>query len=105
MKSIKQWFALGPDDDEDGREEHWYNRHYEWQDERIRFVAGDLLAINEYEGGGYAGPQFSVEVCVCQEGIPEFYLPDNKNAEYDIHYVSIVFWRWGIYLSVRGRVR
>lgn len=101
---IKQWFSLGPWDEDEGRKRHWFNRCYEWQNDRIRFMAGDLLAEGEKEGGGNTGPQFSVEVALAQEDIPEYYLVDNPNAKYDIHYVSIVVWRWGIYFSVRGRV-
>lgn len=82
----------------------WYNRCYEHSGTRVRFMAGDLLAEAEHEGGGVMGPQFSVELNICQEDIPEFYLPEHSDAKFDIHYFSIVVWRWGIYLSIRGRI-
>lgn len=105
IKPIKQWFSLAPYNDEEGRKYHWYNKCYEHSGPRFRLLAGDLQADNEYEYGGDVGPQFSVELALAQEDIPEFYLPDNEDAVYDIHWVTILVWRWGIYLSVRGRVQ
>lgn len=105
MKSPKKWFSLGPYSDEDGRKVHWYNCYEEWQNERVKIVLGDMHALSEYENGGNEGPTFSIEVALCQEDIDEFYLPDNEKAVYDIHSFHAIFWRWGIYLSVRGRVQ
>lgn len=106
MKPIKQWLGLGPYDDYEGYQYHWYNRNYEFNGTRVRFIAGDLLAENEVQGGGaHEGPTFTVDLRLCQGDIPEFYLPDKPNAEYDIHYLTVVFWRWGVYLSIRGRVK
>lgn len=105
MKPLKQWFGLGPYDDYEGYQFHWYNRHYEFNGTRVRFIAGDLLAEDEDQNGGDRGPSFTVDLRLCQEDIPEFYLPDNPKAEYDIHVFSIVVWRWGVYLSIRGRVK
>lgn len=104
MKPVKKWFSLGP---EDGyyTQRHWYNKTYEWQNERVKFMLGDMHALSEYESGGDMGPAFSVELALCQEDVPEFYLPDNEKAIYDIHWATVVCWRWGFYLSIRGRVQ
>lgn len=83
----------------------WWNRCYEYCGTRIRFMAGDLSYEGEKDHGSPSGLRFSVDIELCQEDIPEFYLPDNPDAKYDIHALSVMFWRWGIYFSVRGRVR
>lgn len=104
MRPIKQWFGLGPGNEDDGREYHWYNGHYEWSGTRVRLIVGDMLAECENENGGHRGPQFTGELSLWQEDIPEFHLPDDPNAKYDVHILNVVFWRWGVYLSVRGPV-
>jgi hypothetical protein len=91
------------EDDWDGHYP-WYNRHYEFSGTRIRFIAGDLLTEMEHESGGLGGLRFDISLDLCQEDIPEFYLPDNPDAKYDIHTLNVIFWRWGIYLSIRGQV-
>lgn len=104
MKALKQWFGLGPYDEYDGYQYHWYNRHYEHSGMRVRFLAGDLLAIDEDENGGDPHPRFVFEISPLQSDIHEFWVEGQPDAKYDIHILNIVFWRWGIYLSVRGRV-
>lgn len=83
----------------------WWNCFYEYSGTRVRFIAGDVLAEVEHEGGGHAGLRFGIDIDLCQEDVPEFYLPDNPNAKYDIHCLDVIFWRWGFHLSIRGRVR
>jgi hypothetical protein len=105
MKSLKKWFDLGPYDDMEGYRYHWYNKHYEFSGTRVRFIAGDLSAMGQEENGGDPIVQFTLEYSPLQSDMEsEFYLKDNQKAHYDIHIVNVVFWRWGIYLSVRGRV-
>lgn len=104
MKSVKQWFSLGPYDEYEGRKQHWYNRYWEHDWTYVRLMYGDLLAGDEVEHGGDRGPQLSFELNIAQADIPEFYIPDNPNARYDIHYLSFIIWRWGVYVSVRGRI-
>lgn len=104
MKPIKRWFGLGPYDEDEGYGIHWYNRNYEHNGTRVRLIAGDLLASDEQDNGYDIGPQFGLDMHLCVEDIAEFYLPDNENAKYDIHTLTAIFWRWGIYLSIRGRV-
>lgn len=105
MKPIKQWGGLGPYDDYEGYQYHWYNKRYEHNGTRIRFIAGDMHAEDECENGGTFGPELGAEVHICQDDIPEFDLPDNEKAKYDIHWITVVVWRWGFYLSVRGSVQ
>jgi len=104
VKPVKEWFWIGPYDEDEGYQYHWYNRCYEYSGTRIRFMAGDLMAGNEDENGCHAGPQFECALHIAQEDIHEFYLPDNPKAEYDVHTLTVIVWRWGIYLSVRGRI-
>lgn len=92
------------DDEWDGQY-RWYNRCREFDGTRVKLIIGDLLASTEHEFGSSGGFQFGGELRLCQEDIPEFYLPDNPDAKYDIHYASLIIWRWGLYLSIRGRVK
>lgn len=104
MKPLKQWFGLGPYDDYDGYQYHWYNKHYEFQGTRVCFIAGDLITMDQEQSGGDPHPRFIVEMSPLQSDMEsQFYLPNNHKAHYDIHILNVVFWRWGIYLSVRGR--
>lgn len=105
MKPIKQWFGLGPYDEYEGYETHWYNRHYEFSGTRIRFLAGDLLVEEQEQNGGGPHPRFLFEFAPMQSDMEtEFYLPDNEKAHYDIHILNVTLWRWGFYLSIRGRM-
>ncbi|WP_349318890.1 hypothetical protein [Mycolicibacterium canariasense] len=103
---LKQLFSILPEDPEDEStyEHPWWNAHYEYSGTRIRLIVGDLLAESEHEGGSHGGLQFGFSLDLAQEDIPEFYLPDQPDAKYDVHSFSLIFWRWGIYISVRGRV-
>lgn len=105
MKPIKHWGGLGPYDEYQGYQYHWYNRHYEFNGTRIRFTAGDMHAESEDENGGTIAPTFKAELVLTQDDIPEFYLPSNPQAEYDISWAMVIVWRWGFYLSIRGRVK
>lgn len=104
MKPIKQWFGLGPYDDYEGYQYHWYNKHYEYNGTHIRFIAGDLLTMEEEDLGGGPSPRFIFEISPLQGDTPEFWVEGQPDAKYDIHLINVVFWRWGIYLSVRGRI-
>lgn len=104
MKSVKLWGGLGPYDEDEGYEYHWYNKCYEHDGTRFRLLAGDLLASDEDQNGGSLGPHFGFDLRLAQEDIPEFYVPGHEDAKYDIHYFTFVFWRWGIYFSVRGKL-
>lgn len=119
LKSPKYWFTTTPDgnsdddawwDERERREHRWFNRCYEHSGSRVRFMAGDLHAMGERESGGRAALQFGADLCLYQEDVPEFYIPDGKGgydekAIYDIHHLTVIFWRWGIYLSIRGRAQ
>jgi hypothetical protein len=106
MRSPKHWFGLGPYDEYQGYQYHWYNKYYEWYNERVRFMIGDLLARDQVENGGDPMPRFLIDVAPLQGDMEsEFYLPDNPKAHFDIHILNVVFWRWGIYLSIRGRIQ
>lgn len=102
---ISRWFTLGPYDDEDGRKHHWYNKTWEYNWERVRLLLGDLHQQSEEEGGGDIGPSFSIELSLAQEDIPEFYVRGNDRADYDIYWITAIVWRWGIYLSFRGKIK
>ena len=104
MKPVKHWFGLGLYDEYTGHHYHWWNRCYEFHGSRVRLMVGDILASSEDENGCHIGPQFEIALHLSQEDIPEFYMPDNPKAQYDIHTFTAIFWRWGIYLSIRGRI-
>lgn len=101
---LKELLSTHPHREREDWKKPWYNHNYEHSGTRVRFIAGDPLADNEYEGGGHGGVQFGISVDLAQEDIPEFYLEDNPKAKYDIHTLTVIFWRWGIYLSIRGKV-
>lgn len=106
MRPLREWFGLTDPTDEDGWKYHWYNwsREYYPIENRVRVDLGDLLRMNQEEGGGYAGGKFAVELEIAQPDLPIFYFPDNEKAEYDVHIFTAMFWRWGICVWVRGRV-
>lgn len=103
-------FTVIPDNpDDDGeiqyqREKRWFNQCYNHCGTRVRFDAGDLVAETEHEGGGRAGGKFGLDLELCQEDVPVFYLPDNPKAQYNIHVFTVMIWRWGICLCIRGKV-
>lgn len=103
---LKHLFSILPEDPEDEStyEHPWWNDHYEFNGSRLRVIAGDLLAEGEHESGGHGGAQFGVSLDLAQEDIPEFHLPEHPDAKYDIHTFTLIFWRWGIYVAVRGRL-
>ena len=82
----------------------WWNCCYEAGDnERWRFMAGDLLADMEGEAGGVGSVQFGIDLDLCQSDVPEFHLRGfDRQPDYDVHNLTLIFWRWGIYLSIRG---
>lgn len=100
---LKRLFSLIPQSDENDDWPIW-NRSIEHHGSRLRVIVGDLLADMEHDAGGHAGLHFEVSVELAQEDIPEFYLPDQPHAKYDIHTFRLIFWRWGIYVAVRGRL-
>lgn len=107
MKHYSRWFGLGPYDENEGYEYHWYNRHREWGGPRYRLIVGDVHAMSTEEDGGIIGPTFEVSLEFAQEGmgcLDDYEMGTGRLiAEHDVHFLSIVFWRWGISLSVRGR--
>ncbi|MCV7255639.1 hypothetical protein H7J86_26090 [Mycobacterium hackensackense] len=101
---LKQLFSIHPEPEDGDVDWPVWNHAFEHHGTRLRVIVGDLLAETEHEAGGHAGLQFGVSVDLSQEDVPEFYLPDQPNAKYDVHTFTLIFWRWGIYVSVRGRV-
>lgn len=104
LKELFSTARLRADDEWDGALP-WWNKRWEWHSSRVHFVAGDLLTMNEKEAGGRAGAHFGIELELAQEDIPAFYLPDRPKAVYDVHMLTVIFWRWGFHLAIRGRTR
>lgn len=101
---LKQLFSIHPEDEDSDAEWPVWNNTFEHHGQRLRVIVGDLLADVEDEYGGNGGIRFGWELQLFQEDVPEFHVPDNPQARYDIHTLQLIFWRWGIYISVRGRL-
>lgn len=98
---LKQLFSIIPE----GEDREWpiWNHALEHHGPRLRVIVGDLVADTEHDYGTTASIRFAVDVDLAQEDVYEFDVPGEPNARYDIHTLTLIFWRWGIYVSVRGR--
>lgn len=109
MKHITKWFA--PDLAAYRDDPYWpglrrYQRplvdHY---GDRLRLVIGDVCSEMETDNGDYAGLSFGIELSL-YVNIGQFdrqQLKGEPGAKFEDHSFSLTFWRWGIYLAVRGR--
>lgn len=90
----------------------WYNACFERDWTRVILKVGDLAADGERESGEFAGPCFGATLLLAQEDTGEFYLPERPTTatilgrprRYDTYSLVVMVWRWGVYVSVRGRV-
>lgn len=104
MKFLKYLFSTQPADEFDDPSD-WplWNRTWEHHGPRLRVIVGDLLAEQEREYGGFAGLQFGIDVSLAQEDSAEF-IVEAPGMKYDTYSCTLIFWRWGIYVAVRGRL-
>ena len=100
---LKRLFSLIPQSDEGGDWPIW-NRSIEHHGSRLRVIVGDLLAESEDDFNAPAGLRFAIDLDLAQEDVREFDIPGKPDARYDIHTLTVIFWRWGIYVAVRGRL-
>lgn len=107
MKPIRQWFA--PDlnayyHDVDWSGLRWYQKPIvDRYGDRFRITVGDLCSDMETDTGDYAGVKFAADLELWADtGQFDEHPRHGVPIHYHDHDASLIFWRWGIYVAVRG---